>query len=285
MDRHASSLRYNAPMTPPPTPTPRHRGGAGRGKVPKGKRREKQQRNSSDISKKDKINEISDEVLSTESERKRRARIRKKAWKRKKKEKKRQIEREKAAVMPVTPPRKDMGCTTPDSDVPIKDIGEYAEDEQQTDSPSPVTTLPPAHVSPSTITSPSPVVGEAFAFILAIQHEQIELCRQTTVLETILHTLRTTAFQLDLTRIQAYEHGLALLASLCHDLFVAEFAFRDVLDQKRDEEAFDLGECFTRFKGDVGMLVKVHDQDLEAFLGSCAVEGELRGVVESVKKG
>ncbi|KAH7348247.1 hypothetical protein BKA66DRAFT_477210 [Pyrenochaeta sp. MPI-SDFR-AT-0127] len=320
MDSLAGMTGYVTPLTPPPTPG-KSDGGTKR-KIAKVKGLHKQQRDGHNVTNKKRVGDAEREVELLEKERKRRTRQRKKASKKRRKEERLRKEKESMAIpIPVTPSLSKVVKTAHCDTSITAQLANSAWEEQKmniiappprtgTQSTSPWRHSPnrlpayndffptkvnvdiesgahsPPRMKERSLKSEDSalVIGKAFAFIQAMQQEQVQLCMQTQVLEGVLDKLRSTAFKLDVKRIQMHEQLVCLISSLCHDLFIAEFAFRDVLDENREEEAFDLRECLGKLKCDVGMLVEVHDQEVGRVYQGLDDGAELRKVIEGVRQ-
>lgn len=109
--------------------------------------------------------------------------------------------------------------------------------------------------------TPFPVAA-AFEFILGLQHEQYELDTRCARMETETNTIRHIVFKLesqDYRNIEQLQKQLDLSGTFCWELFIAEYAFRDLLDEHKADVGFDLDAALRELKGDVGELVGVFE--------------------------
>jgi hypothetical protein len=109
-------------------------------------------------------------------------------------------------------------------------------------------------------------VAPTIEFLLGLQNERSILNQQTSHLEAQIEQIRHRVFKLDSgngRRIAQLEEKLRLASTLCFGLFVAEYAFRDVVDQGRvglDEALEELVESVTR-------MVATYDGGMERLNG------------------
>lgn len=106
-------------------------------------------------------------------------------------------------------------------------------------------------------------VIQALHFLIALQAEQSDLCAQTDQLEMQVRGLDNTLFKRDRLAIRGLEAELELRAALCHDLFIAECAFRERLERNKGEMAWEFEGAVQELMGEVGGLVGAFDQSVE----------------------
>jgi hypothetical protein len=124
----------------------------------------------------------------------------------------------------------------------------------------------PEHDTNPDITS---AFNGAFTFICDMQHEQYELDAKVRHIEAEIKAIRNKVFKLDRRdywKIKQLEKLIDLSLALNHELFIAEYAFRDVLDTSAADEAFDLG----------GELAKLQEEAVDMFRGYDAEVVKLR---------
>jgi hypothetical protein len=105
-------------------------------------------------------------------------------------------------------------------------------------------------------------VDPTVEFLLALRGEQILLHHRTMLFESEIKRIREKVFTLDTTyhiKIEQLEEKLKLTSTLCFGLFIAEYAFCDVVDEKRTS----LDGALVELRGSVGRMVELYDGDME----------------------
>jgi hypothetical protein len=105
-------------------------------------------------------------------------------------------------------------------------------------------------------------VDPTVEFLLALQDEQVQLNHRTMLFEAEIERIRKKNFTLDTTdhiKIERLEEKLKLTSTLCFGLFIAEYAFCDMVDEKRTS----LDGALVELRGSVGRMVEVYDGDME----------------------
>lgn len=228
----------------------------------------------------------------SEEERKRRAQWRQKKKERKRERKRQRMSTSMASKIVEQVPLPAVGAIRKGMNEEEQE-GKKSKTERQTPllhsatspSPSPINndTPPPPGPQPNLnqATKPSPVAWDHSPPLtpwLAQHHNHHHdtppppLLFPTT--HTLIHHMRTAQHTLHLATCR-YEHEIKVdrakplaypalshleeqvsrTAALCHDFFIAEYAFRDVLDENRGEGGFDVGRAVREFGEGVRGLV------------------------------
>tara|TARA_R110002003_G_scaffold110_5_gene9301 strand:+ start:14400 stop:15110 length:711 start_codon:yes stop_codon:yes gene_type:complete len=136
-------------------------------------------------------------------------------------------------------------------------------------SPTPATQLAdsgPDHALPPESHIPPPLaapLNAAAEFLLGLQHEQLVLGAQSHALEAQITQLKSKVFKLEATdyaKFNACEELRRLTEALCLELFLAEYALRDVLAEESGERGFEVAGEVERVMGRVGEVVGRYDR-------------------------
>ncbi|CBX98532.1 hypothetical protein IAQ61_007838 [Plenodomus lingam] len=100
------------------------------------------------------------------------------------------------------------------------------------------------------------VVTTALKLLLTLQAEQTTLNSHSFALEAQITALKSTRFKVDYVAIAKLEEELDLTVALSFDMFVGEWAFRDLLEVRKEDLGFDLVGALAEFARDVEGLVK-----------------------------
>lgn len=106
---------------------------------------------------------------------------------------------------------------------------------------------------------------KAFAFVCDVQHERYELDAKYQKIEAEIKTIQRKVFKLeprDYWKIRQLEKLKDLSLGLNHELFVAEYAFRDVLDTCPDDSDFNLNGELARLQAEAVELFRKYDGEV-----------------------
>jgi len=121
--------------------------------------------------------------------------------------------------------------------------------------------LPEACAGPNA----SSTLNAAFEFIQALQHEQYSLDLKCSRIEAEIKTTRHKVFKLepsDYWKIEKLRKLLDLSLCLCQELFVAEYAFRDLLVENAADFGWDFGGALGRLQRSCRDLVGGYDDEV-----------------------
>jgi hypothetical protein len=124
-----------------------------------------------------------------------------------------------------------------------------------------------ASMSPEQCAGPntSSVLTSTFEFIRGMQHDQHELDAKCRRIEAEIKGVRHKVFKLepkDFWKIKQFEKLLDLSMCLCHELFVAEYAFRDVLDTRSKDFGFDFSCALAKLQEEVMKMFGEYDGEV-----------------------
>lgn len=126
------------------------------------------------------------------------------------------------------------------------------------------------------------VLSSVTEFLHGLQHEQSQLCNQSSALEHMRHKLQSTKFKLEVKRIALVEQLLVLTGELCFDLGVAEYALAGDMDESRQYDGgveIDLEECLEECMRAVKGMVRLYDNGVERLCKGLKRNDEVRRVM------
>lgn len=106
-------------------------------------------------------------------------------------------------------------------------------------------------------------VTTALNLLLAMISEQTCLNNGCVDIEAQISRLPSTKFKIDCEAISKLEDELALKAGLSMEMFIAEWAFRDLLEVNKEIATFDLGGALGILAGQVEYLVEEFEAAME----------------------
>jgi hypothetical protein len=110
------------------------------------------------------------------------------------------------------------------------------------------------------------VLSAVTEFLHGLQHEQSQLCKQSSALDHMRHTLQSTKFKLEVKRIALVGQLFVLTGELGFDLGVAEYALAGDMDESRQWDGGvekSLEECLEECKRAVKEMVRLYDDGVE----------------------
>jgi hypothetical protein len=116
-------------------------------------------------------------------------------------------------------------------------------------------------------------VNQAYHFLYQMQQEEHPLSHQIKNIEARLQKLRkkTHSFNVsDLAQIKACEEVLGVKTAHCLGLYLSAYAFRDILDEDRQNENFDFGAALEQLRGEVGSMVEEYEAEMRELEGKVA---------------
>jgi hypothetical protein len=108
-------------------------------------------------------------------------------------------------------------------------------------------------------------VNQAYHFLHQMQQEEHQLSHHIKHFEAQLQKLRKKVYNFntsDLAQVKAYEEVLGLKTAHCLGLYLAAYAFRDILYENRQNEEFDFGAALEQLMGEVGSMVEEYEAEV-----------------------
>ncbi|KAF2845055.1 hypothetical protein T440DRAFT_545692 [Plenodomus tracheiphilus IPT5] len=115
---------------------------------------------------------------------------------------------------------------------------------------------------PSTPSDPA-ALTTAFNLLVALQDEQSSFNARSNKIEAQIARLMRTPFKLDYATITKLEEELALMTAFSFDMFIEEWAFRDLLEVNGEDDRFELAEALGKLAVDVEALVGEYASAIE----------------------
>ncbi|KAH9860827.1 hypothetical protein J1614_012160 [Plenodomus biglobosus] len=109
------------------------------------------------------------------------------------------------------------------------------------------------------------VMTTALNLLLTLRNEQTTLNARSADIETQICQLKSTKFKLDCVAIAKLEDEFALTVGLSFDMFIAEWAFRDLLELNRENMGFDLVKAMGEMAMEVEALIESFESAMQAW--------------------
>jgi hypothetical protein len=118
--------------------------------------------------------------------------------------------------------------------------------------------------TPQALAGPSAAhcIDETFSFLLALASEQSHLTSHTLAAEQRIRMLKKTKWKIDYPAIHRLEAVMDLESTLCFELMMEEYAFRDVMWENKERVGWNLKGALDGLKKCVGKMIDIFDEKM-----------------------